>query len=391
MKYIILFFSIFLLTGCKEKIYVSEEENGFSINKSNILVYDDVYLNDILNITDDIELLSDNYKIDTDELGNKTYEIMYKYDKKKYVYSYELNVVDNVEPLVFSGTNRTILKGYTGNICDLIMYGDNYTGDLKCEIVGDYDVNKIGKYNIIYNITDSSNNTKRADGVLNVVGKINSSTSYNILTTPISEAFELYKEDNNEIGIDVSEWQGNIDFNKVKETGITFVIMRIGVQTKDGLPNIDGQYKENIRKAKEAGLKVGVYLYSIAGTKEEAQEQAKWVVDTLDGEALELGVTFDWENWKYWNSYKISFHDINEIANTFMKTIRDSGYSSMLYGSKFYLETIWTNKYNYPVWLAHYIDGKSDYKGDYVIWQLCNNGIIDGINGSVDIDIMYNK
>ena len=314
---------------------------------------------------------------------------MYKYEKKKYLYKFSINVVDTEAPIVFSGINKTVLKGYDKDLCDLITYGDNYTGDLKCVISGDYDINKIGTYKLIYSISDSSNNTKDVNVTLNVVSSINNNTRPSTLTTPIKEVFDLYKDDNNEIGIDVSEWQGNIDFNKVKESGITFVIMRIGVQINDEMPKLDGQYTENIRKAKEAGLKVGVYLFTIAGSVKEIEEEVDWVINTLNGEELDLGISFDWENWKYWNSYKISFHEMNEIANTFMKKVEENGYKAMLYSSKFYLETIWKNKYNYPVWLAHYIDGKTDYKGNYKIWQLCNNGRVPGIYGDVDINIMY--
>lgn len=379
-----------MLTGCKEKINEVEELDKFSINTNDVEVYSEIKLFDIINnIDENVEILSDNYKLDTENIGNKEYEILYKFEKKKYLYKFNINVVDTESPIVFSGTNRTVLKGYGKDLCDLITYGDNYTGDLKCVINGDYDINKVGTYKLIYSISDSSNNTKDVNVTLNVVNSINNNVRYSTLTTPIKEVFDLYKEDNNEIGIDVSEWQGNIDFNKVKESGITFVIMRIGVQINDELPKLDGQYLENIRKAKEAGLKVGVYLFTIAGSTKEIEEQVDWVIDTLNGEKLDLGIAFDWENWKYWNSYKISFHEMNEIANTFMNKVEEKGYKAMLYSSKFYLETMWKNKYNYPVWLAHYIDGKTDYKGDYKIWQLCNNGRVPGIYGDVDINIMY--
>ena len=387
MKIVMLLLSIFLLSGCKPKII---ETNDIPFNINNIVdVYSDVYLYDLLSDIGDVEIISDNYKIYTNVVGNMEYDILYKVDKKNYSYKFIVNVVDTEYPIVFSGTNRTVLKGYDKDLCNLITYGDNYTGDLKCIIDGKYNINKIGTYNLIYNISDSSNNTTSVNVTLNVVDKINSNTYHNNLTTPISEMFELYKDDNNEIGIDVSEWQGNIDFVKVKDSGVAFVIIRIGVQTNDDEPKLDGKYLDNIKKAKEAGLKVGVYLYSITDNIDDAKKQALWVIDKLNGEELELGVTFDWENWKYWNEYKISFHDINEIANVFMDTIEENGYKAMLYGSKFYLEKIWRS--SYPVWLAHYIDGKSNYKGEYVIWQQCSNGIIDGINGFVDMNIMYKK
>ena len=389
MKYILLFITVFILTGCKEKINVVTETEDITINKE-IEVYSDIYLNDIITIND-VELLSDNYKIDTEELGIKTYEILYKKDKKKYSYTFDVEIKDTTKPKLLSGTSRTVVKGYNKDICDLITYGDNYTGNLKCEIIGNYDVNKIGTYSITYSISDSSNNTINVDGVLNVVNEINNTYTPDNYTTPISEVYELYKKNNEIIGIDVSEWQGIIDYNKVKNAGVEFVIIRIGVQTTDGEPKIDGRYYENIKNAKEAGLKVGVYLYTIAGTREEAKEQALWVINKLNGETLDLGITFDWENFKYWNSYKISFHEINEIANTFMNTAKEKGYNAMLYSSKFYLENIWENKLNYPVWLAHYIAYKTDYKGDYKIWQLCSNGLVDGINGFVDFNLMYGK
>lgn len=387
MKYILLFISIFMLTGCKEKINVVTETEDITINKE-IEVYSDIYLNDIITINN-IELLSDNYKIDTEELGTKSYEILYKKDKKKYSYTFDVEIKDMTKPKLLSGTSRTVVKGYKKDICDLITYGDNYTGNLKCEIIGNYDVNKIGTYSITYLITDSSKNTLNVDGVLNVVNEINNSYTPNNYKTPISEVFELYKEDNNIIGIDVSEWQGIIDYDKVKNAGLEFVIIRIGVQIGDGEPKIDGRYYENIKNAKEAGLKVGVYLYTLAGSREEAKNQALWVINKLNGQSLDLGITFDWENFKYWNSYKISFHEINEIANTFMNTAKENGYNAMLYSSKFYLENIWENKLNYPVWLAHYVDYKTDYKGDYKIWQLCSNGLVDGINGFVDFNLLY--
>ena len=299
MKYIIILLSIFMLMGCDKIIEV--DEIPFILNKEGINVYSDIYLNDLLSNLNDVEILSDNYKIYTDDLGTKEYEILYRKDKKKYMYKYSLNVVDKELPIVFSGTNRTVLKGYNNNICDLINYGDNYTGDLKCVIEGDYNLDKVGQYNLIYHISDSSNNVKDVNVTLNVVNSINNGNSYSNLTSPITEVYDLYKEDNNEIGIDVSEWQGNIDFEKVRDAGVKFVIMRIGFQTDTDSIKVDNKYYENMKKAKEAGLKVGVYLYTIVENQEQAKEAALWVIDKLNNEKLELGIAFDWENWKYWN------------------------------------------------------------------------------------------
>ncbi len=394
MKLVVLLMISLLVTGCgKEKIIEDTSKDVLSTNMSNVEVYSDVYLQDIINLENkDAKIVSDNYQIDTTKLGKQELEVYYELDDKKYVYKFDLAVTDTTPPLVFSGTNKTVNVGYEKDLCNLITYGDNYTGDVKCKITGDYDVTKKGTYKLVYTLSDSSNNIKEVNVTLKVVEPTSgggTTTNTTPKKTEFSDIYSKHKSDKTEIGIDVSKWQSNVDYNKVKAAGATFVMMRIGVEgSKTGELSIDEYYKDNIKKAKEAGLKVGVYLYSIATSVKEAKEHAKWVVDTLDGEKLDLPIVFDWENWSNWNSYKISFHEINEIANTFMSEVEKSGYTGMLYSSKFYLETIWTNKNNHPVWLAHYTS-KTNYEGDYMIWQLCNDGHIDGINGDVDIDVMY--
>jgi len=396
MKYVLMIIiSLLFLTGCEDKIYEDTLEENITLINNEIDVYSDIYLKDIIELKNDLKLDSNNYKIDTSKLGIKEYDIYYTIDKKKYLKKIQINVVDKEEPKVFSGTNKTVYKNYTGELCDLITYGDNYDKELSCEINGEYDLKKKGTYKLKYLISDKSNNTKEVNVTLNVIEKNNSNSnneSSNILKkTEFVDVIKNYKNDTNEIGIDVSKWQGEIDFKKVKNAGATFVMMRIGVQKNAlGELELDPYYEQNMIKAKEAGLKVGVYLYSIATSKNEAVEHAKWVIKKLDKEKLDLPVVFDWENWSKWNSYKMSFYDINDIANSFMNTIKDNGYEGMLYSSKFYLENIWTNKLEFPIWLAHYTE-KTSYEGNYMMWQLCNNGRIDGINGDVDINILYNK
>ena len=390
------YFSLILLiiiciTGCGTRTYVENSE-FINIKNSEIEVFSDIYLYDLFDNPSNLEIISDNHQIDTEEIGKKTIEVTYKYNKKEYIYKFSINIVDNEPPRVFSGTNKTVNVGYDGDLCNIISYGDNYDGNINCKIEGEVNIHKTGTYNLKYILSDSSNNTKEVNVTLNVKEKSNSNNSSSASTkkTQFIDVISKYKTDNNEIGIDVSKWQGNIDFNKVKSAGATFVMMRIGVQKKAlGELEIDPYYLQNIKNAKEAGLKVGVYLYSIATSREEAINHANWVLKTLDGETLDLPVVFDWESWSKWNSFKISFHEINAILNNYIDTVKKGGYEGMLYSSKFYLENIWENKKEYPVWLAHYTE-KTSYKGKYVMWQLCNNGRIDGINGDVDIDILYN-
>ena len=122
-----------------------------------------------------------------------------------------------------------------------------------------------------------------------------------------------------------------------------------------------------------------------------AKELADFVVDTLGDEKLDFPVVFDWENWSKFRSYKISIHDLNQTFLTFTEELKKHNLDTMIYGSKHYLEIMWDEelKNNYPVWLAHYTNSQTTYEGKYMMWQQCSDGRIDGIDGDVDIDILY--
>ena len=389
MKVVWLILISLIFTGCTSND--KEVLEHIKIKNREVDVYSKTYLYDLFE-TKDIELISENELLNTKKLGNKKYVLEYEYDNKKYEYELEYKIVDKEPPRYFGGTNKTIVKNYEGDLCNLIMYGDNYDGNLSCTIDGKFSLDEVGTYKVVYNITDSSNNTTKINVTLNVIEKSSSSSSNSqSKKTYFEDVVKNYKTNNTELGIDVSKWQGDIDYEKVKNAGATFVMMRIGVQTKqNGELSIDPYFEQNIKNAKSAGLKVGVYLYSIATNSKEAIEHANWVIKTLDNRKLDLPIVFDWENWSKWNTYKLSFYEINDIANKFMETVTKHGYEGMLYSSKYYLENIWTNEYDYPVWLAHYTS-KTSYKGDYMMWQLSNTGRIDGIYGDVDINVMYKK
>lgn len=388
MKKMFLLFICLFICGCQKNDELVDKH--IVLLNEKIEVYSDTYLYDLFNVFD-IKLESKNNLINTKKLGLNSTIVEYVFDNHSYNYKIEYEVVDTTPPKYLGGTNKTILVNYAGDLCNLILHGDNYDKDVTCEIEGNYDLSKAGKYNVIYHYKDSSNNTTSANVTLNVVNKLSSSKPASNKKNNFSDILKKYKNDNTEVGIDISKWQGEIDFNKVKEDGATFVIMRIGAQGEAGGElYIDKYFKDNIKKAKEAGLKVGVYLYSIATTSTEAEEQAMWVINTLDGVKLDLPVVFDWENWHKWNEYSLSFYDINNICDVFLKTIEHYGYDGMLYSSKFYLENIWDTSMDYPVWLAHYTN-ETNYSGKYLIWQMSNTGRIDGINGDVDINVMYKE
>ena len=384
LKFFLLVLLFFCITGCKEKIYTKiPEEVNINYSSDVFSVYQDIKLSDIL-IEPNFEFY--NIDLDTSDLGNKDIDFIFTYNKKKYKYTYHYQIVDQESPKIFGSGNKTVLINYKKDICDLVTYGDNFDREPQCEIIGEYDLDQVGIYNIIINVVDSSGNEANHNLKLNVVNNIDNTSKSNSSKLSFTDAYNTYKNDNNELGIDVSKWQGDIDFQKVKEAGATFVMIRLGVKLNSGEePNLDSYFLQNIKNAKEAGLKVGVYLYSKALTTDEARNEANWVLNALGSEQLDLPVVFDWEIWSGWNTYHLSFHDINEIAKSFINTIESHGYKGMLYGSKFYLENFWDNTFD-NIWLAHYTS-KTSFEG-YKIWQFSNVGRIAGINGDVDLDLM---
>ena len=389
MKRIILVLLVLISVGCGNNTISDKIPDGafIDIKLDDIEVFREVYVSDLIS---DTNVSIEDYKIDTDVIGKKDIEFYYTFQDTKYVYRTSVEVVDTEAPKIFGSSSRTVLVGYEGNLCNGVTYGDNYDGQPECSIEGDIDFETVGKYDVELVVTDVSGNSTNYNVSVNVVEEIvsnnNNSGGGSTSKLAFSDAYSKYKTDNTELGIDVSEWQGDIDYEAVREAGATFVMMRIGVKLDSGEdPALDKKFLDNIKNAKEAGLKVGVYLYSKAKSLEEAIDEANWVLDTLDGETLDLPIVFDWEIWSNWNSYHLSFHDLNEMPKAFIKTVEEEGYEGMLYGSKFYLENFWDGTYD-NVWLAHYASS-TDYEG-YMMWQFSNIGRIDGIYGDVDLNVM---
>ncbi len=334
------------------------------------------------------KISNDDYIV-ADVIGNKKIEVLYlnnkNYKRKAY---FEVTVVDTTKPVILGSSSLTLKVNSKDELIYSFISADNYTKKPTRVIIGDYDLTKVGKYNLTFKITDESGNYNTKDFTLNVVDKINPSKQ--VVTKTIYEDVVLeHKKDNTKIGLDVSKWQGEINFDKLKEKNVDFIFIRVGYQAGwNSSYVLDNYFKRNIEEANRVGIPVGVYFYSYATTLKEAKDQAKWVVEKIKPYKIDLPVSFDFEEWPKFSRQNISINDINDIATLFMKTIEDNGYKAMNYSSKYYLESIWDID-EYPVWLAHYTN-KTDYKGKYSFWQLCNDGRIDGINGAVDINVMYN-
>lgn len=353
-------------------------------------VYDKVKISDLIeNING--KIIEDNY-LKTDTLG--TQEVTFKYinnDNIKVKYTYKYKVVDTKEPLISKRSSITVTKGYTGKLEDYFFCGDNYDNEPDCIVKGDYNTDEVGTYQLEFIATDSSKNKsiqKFNLYVEDIVEKSENTEEVEESVIKLEDVIKEYKTKNNKIGIDISRWQGNIDFKKVKKAGIEFVMIRVGSEDSEGNFFVDPKFHEYIKACNKLNIPVGVYYYSYANTKTKAKKEAKWVLKQIKKYKIDLPVVFDWENWSNYREYNMSFHTLNEVSNTFLKEIEDNGYKGMLYSSKYYLENIWQNT-KYSTWLAHYTN-KTDYDGEYYIWQLCSNGKVDGIDDNlVDIDILY--
>lgn len=398
-KVVIVLLCLFILCGCEKKeesydMYDYPEGVTFEVNDNSYDVYTKGYLYELIG-DNNVNIITEDSALYTNEIGDVKKTVIFEYDGKEYKKDLSYKVIDSESPIFISAASVKKVKVNDDFYpCDSIVYADNYDREPTCEIQGDIDLTQTGTYKIEYVIKDSSNNEKRKDLKVYVVNEIETTTSTNESTrdyvVQFDDAIKKYKTDNTSLGIDVSRWQTDINFEELKEAGVEFVIMRLGVQSdNDKELSVDSYYYKNIEGAKKAGLKVGVYLYSTATKPDIARAQARWVLEILDGIELDFPVAFDWENWTRFMKYRISTHDLNETFNAFYDELAGNGYSAMLYSSKSYLESVWTNSYDRPVWLAHYTQ-ETTYKGNYFLWQMCDTGRVKGINGPVDIDIMYN-
>lgn len=196
------------------------------------------------------------------------------------------------------------------------------------------------------------------------------------------------------MGVDVSEYQGEIDWERVKEEGIEFAIIRLGYSsTTDGKIHMDDYYQSNIKNAKAAGIKVGVYFFSQAITVDEAMEEAKYVCKEIRGKGITMPVIFDMEPVAHVEENRISdltMYEKTEIADAFCSVIEKHGYTPLIYGNPSWIYSsinlsLVTHR---DIWLAHYAE-VSPFPYRYVMWQYTDSGTVDGINTLCDLDIWF--
>ena len=348
---------------------------------------DKVYLKDFILSLDGT--LENNHIIDTNYVGNKKLKIIYKNKYGFYkVKEFTIEIKDITEPTILINNEFTVEAGYEKKLEDVILCADDYDDDVKCELNGSYNLDEPGTYPLSITATDKSNNSLTKNFNLIVTSPLIKKNDESLEYVSYKDIYKKYKNNNTLIGVDISKWQEEVDFKKLKDNNVEFVILKLGGQpAKNKQPELDPYFKNNIEKAKKQGIKVGIYFYSYAKNTKEAKEQAQFVINNLKEYDIDLPISFDWENWQSFNSFNISLNTLNNIAKSFLEEINNNGYKSNLYSSEYYLENIWFNKDYKNIWLANY--GKVKYEGKYDIWQLCSDGRVEGINTYVDIDVLY--
>ncbi len=223
--------------------------------------------------------------------------------------------------------------------------------------------------------------------------------TYNWENLKQENGFLQYEDEHytTQLGIDVSTFQGEIDWQTVKQQGIEFAILRIGFRGygQSGKLVLDERYKENITQATQAGIKVGVYFFSQAINEQEAKEEAQFVLDNVKDYAIDYPICYDLEKIKYDETARangLSKEQRTKNAIAFCEEIKANGYQPMIYANAKWLTTELelAKLQNYGIWYADYQE-KPIYPYQFTMWQYTESAQIEGIGGNVDCNIYFQK
>lgn len=195
-------------------------------------------------------------------------------------------------------------------------------------------------------------------------------------------------------GIDVSKWNKNIDWKKVKAAGISFAFVRVGYRGYSGGGLGGDEYAaSNMKNAAAAGVKVGAYIFSQAITEKEAIEEADYALSKVKGYNITMPIVFDFEYYSggRLEKAKLTKQDRTDICLAFCDRVKAAGYTPMVYANKSMLTSdMYASQVSakYPIWLAHYTT-QTNYTGDYTYWQYSSTGKVNGISGNVDMNYAY--
>lgn len=206
----------------------------------------------------------------------------------------------------------------------------------------------------------------------------------------------IYADDSHTLihGIDVSVFQGDIDWNAVKNDGIDFAILRVGYRGygSKGIMEIDENFYKNYNGAINAGLDVGVYFYSQAVNADEAREEARYVLDAVEDCVLTYPIVYDWEyvNNDSARTKDMTSEQITVCAEAFCNEIELAGYNTVIYFNCEigYFEYDLSKLNTYDFWLAEY-NSYPTFLYDYKMWQYSEKGTVAGIDGPCDLNVSF--
>ena len=211
--------------------------------------------------------------------------------------------------------------------------------------------------------------------------------------------YSYYKDGHkvSEVGVDLCEYQPDVDFEALKEAGIDFVILRVGGRyySDHGRLYSDSAFADNYENAKAAGLKVGAYFFSQAASVEDAIEEAEYTLELIGERTLDYPIAFDWETIEddTARTDSVGSELLTEMAKAFCDTVKAAGYRPIVYASvslmlqSYDFETM----KDYEFWLADYREFPEKEKMYYhfTMWQYSTEGSIDGVDGAADLNICF--
>lgn len=194
-------------------------------------------------------------------------------------------------------------------------------------------------------------------------------------------------------GVDLSEVQDYVDFVEVKKSGIDFVMLRAGARGYGtGQLLADEYIGDNLKRASDAGLEIGVYFFSQAVSREEAEEEAGFVIGLLNGYSISYPIAYEMERIPNDTSRidTLSKSEKTEIAKAFLDAVEAAGYKTLLYGSKEWLirQVDLSKLTAYDVWLSQEAD-VPDYPYRFSMWQYSRSGKVEGVSGYVNLNISF--
>lgn len=205
-------------------------------------------------------------------------------------------------------------------------------------------------------------------------------------------AFRQDGEVRSQLGVDVSDHQGAIDWNAVAGDGIDFAFVRVGNRGyTEGALYADARYAENVEGATSAGLDVGAYFFSQATSVEEAREEADFVLQLLAGRYLAMPVAYDHEPVAdgAGRANDVDRETLTACARAFCERLEQGGYDTMVYGNSGDMARYdRAELVGRPLWFAEYDSAEPHAQFDFAIWQYTNDGSVAGIDTAVDLNLL---